>query len=149
MTVFELTHFPVRNHGGELFFTPKDLGIYVSYEDVQEAIRYYNTQPGFRDMPTGYCIRRRSVIGECDVQVVFEAMAYFHSSDYEEEYSRELGLFAEEAEARHSMDTFRQDNAELLASGEFENELLVNRRVIGRREWAEGFVVYTYTESEK
>ena len=96
MTVYELTHLFFRS-GGEPVYSPKGLGLFASTESAEEAVRYYKTQPGFRDAPDAFSVRRRPVYGEVSGGMVFEALVYLHSADYEFEVSAELGLFARRA----------------------------------------------------
>lgn len=63
MTVYELTHLFFRS-GGEPVYSPKGLGLFASAESAEEAVRYYKTQPGFRDAPDAFSVRRRPVYGE-------------------------------------------------------------------------------------
>ena len=95
MTVYELTHLFFRS-GGEPVYSPKGLGLFASTESAEEAVRYYKTQPGFRDAPDAFSVRRRPVYGEVFGGTVFEALVYLHSADYEFEVSAELGLFGAE-----------------------------------------------------
>ncbi len=62
MTVYELTHLFFRS-GGEPVYSPKGLGLFASTESAEEAVRYYKTQPGFRDAPDAFSVRRRPVYG--------------------------------------------------------------------------------------
>ena len=90
MTVYELTHLFFRS-GGEPVYSPKGLGLFASTEIAEEAVRYYKTQPGFRDAPDAFSVQRRPVYGEVSGGMVFEALVYLHSADYEFEVSAELG----------------------------------------------------------
>ena len=115
MTVYELTHLFFRS-GGEPVYSPKGLGLFASAESAEEAVRYYKTQPGFRDAPDAFSVRRRPVYGEVSGGTVFEALVYLHSADYEFEVSAELGLFSAESDAESAgqflnwLEKFHEEN---------------------------------------
>lgn len=71
----------------------------------------------------------------------FEAQVYFHTDDYDYEYSIELGLFADKAAADEAMSTYVQENTALFNVPDLVVEKIVNRCIIDKREWLEGFVI--------
>lgn len=137
MIVYELTHV-FQNHGSEMVCAPKGLGFFPSLEGAEQVMADYRRLPGFCSFPDGFVIRCRSVIGAF-TERLYEALAYFHTEDYAEEYTLELGLFGEESEAERAIQSFRAEN-QLPLGGSWVLELIVNQEVIGRRSWCEGFV---------
>lgn len=140
MTVYELTHLFFRSDG-EPVYSPKGLGLFASAESAEEAVRYYKMQPGFCDAPDAFSIRQRPVYGGVSGGVVFEALVYLHSADYEFEASAELGLFGTESDAESSVARYCTENAALVHARGIIAEEIVNRCPVGRRNWAEGFTV--------
>lgn len=140
MIVHELTHFFSRRDG-YLVFHPLGLGLYTSHNSIQQAIQHYITQPGFRNNPEAFSVRQREVKGFVEGPEIFEALVYFHTDDYEEEYCVELGLFGNETLANEALSTFVQDNSHLFNIPNLIAEKIVNRCVLDRREWDEGFSV--------
>ena len=89
------------------------------------------------------CIRdrRRPVYGEVSGGMVFEALVYLHSADYEFEVSAELGLFGAESDAESAVAQYCTENTALVHARGIIAEEIVNRCPVGRRNWAEGFTV--------
>ena len=113
MTVYELTHLFFRS-GGEPVYSPKGLGLFASTESAEEAVRYYKTQPGFRDAPDAFSVRRRPVYGE---------------------------VFGAESDAESAVAQYCTENTALVHARGIIAEEIVNRCPVGRRNWAEGFTV--------
>lgn len=109
MTVFELSHI-----FGEIVGHACNLGIYSAIEQVENAIQYYITQLGFKDNPDAFSIRERPVEGEYRDGIVYEAMVYFHSENYEFEHTVELGLFGDEKSANEKVEKYCADNQRIL-----------------------------------
>lgn len=138
MVIIELFHLFSRVDGDPVY-SPKALGLFVSRKSAEEAIQYYKTQPGFCDNPDAFSVRRREVQGELFSSTVFEALIYLHSADYEFETSIELGLFLEKKDAQNAVTRYCSENTSLIHARGVAVERIVNGRLIGRREWAEGF----------
>lgn len=143
MILYELNHVFFRNEGA-IWGDSRNLGIYSSVEQVENAIRYYSTQPGFKDNQDAFSVRERPVIGECSDGIVYEAMVYFHSEDYEFEYTAELGLWGDEKTAAAKVEKYCADNSRLLNAKDIIAEKLANKCRIDQRTWFEGFDIYTY-----
>ena len=140
MIIYELTFIFHRLYGC-LHLEPLGLGLYASYDSAQQAIQHYITQPGFRDCPEAFSIRQREIKGFVKNSEFFEAQVYFHTDDYDYEYSIELGLFADKAAADEAMSTYVQENTALFNVPDLVVEKIVNRCIIDKREWLEGFVI--------
>ena len=140
MIVYELTHF-FHWFNGQLILEPLALGLYSSFSSTQQAIQYYITQPGFRDQPEAFSVRQREVNGIVEHQEIFETMVYFHTEDYEYEYSVEIGLFGDEAIAHEALSLYVRENMHLFNIPDLVAERIVNRCILDKREWSEGFSV--------
>lgn len=140
MIVYELTHiFHRYNH--HLIEETAGLGYYASMDSIRQAVPYYITQPGFCDNPEAFAVRQREVKGAVENRTFFEAMVYFHTEDYEYEHTFELGLFGSEAQAQEAVAVFCRENSVLFNFRELIAEEIVNRCILDRREWAEGFTL--------
>ena len=140
MRVYELSHL-FYQHRGEIVSSPKDLGLFYSYENASDAIRYYITQPGFCDNTDAFSIRAREVLGEIANDTVYEGSVYLHSSDYEYEFVAELGIFGDEISANRVVSEYCRDNQVLMHSPKLVVEKCVIKTSIEKREWLEGFSV--------
>ena len=140
MIIYELTFIFHRLYGC-LHLEPLGLGLYASYDSAQQAIQHYITQPGFRDCPEAFSIRQREIKGFVKNSEFFEAQVYFHTDYYDYEYSIELGLFADKAAADEAMSTYVQENTALFNVPDLVVEKIVNRCIIDKREWLEGFII--------
>ena len=140
MIVYELTHLFHRINGS-IVLEPISLGLFSSLDRIKEAMQYYFSKPGFCDNPEGFSIRQREVNGTIANFEIFEAIAYFHTDDYEYEYSSELGLWGKEALSTEAMDLFVQNNRHLFNIQDLIAEKIVNRRILDKNEWAEGFSI--------
>lgn len=140
MVVYELTHIFFR-YANELLYSPKKLGLYYSYENVKKAVQYYCTQPGFCENQDAFSIRERNVSGSIVDNTVFEALIYIHSEDYEFETEINLGLYGEEVFAQNKLIKYCRDNAILINAQNLFFEKIVNRYIVGRKEWSEGFSI--------
>lgn len=134
VTVYHILHFNKNVCG-----STKDVGHYSSKEKANRAIAFLRMQKGFCDVPDGFVIQRCEVehSGEA-LEAVYEAVAYYHTWDYEFEDDIPLGLFAHESEAQERIRQFAEDNPEEISG--VERELIVNRCVLNRILWAEGYV---------
>ena len=138
MVVYELTHIFYRDPDG-LVYSPKHLGLYFSYESVQQAVQYYCTQPGFCEAQDAFSIRERKVSGNIIGNTVFEVLVYLHSANYEFETEVELGIYDDEVTAYNKLNKYCGDNVPLVTAQDLIVEKIVNKRIIEKREWAEGF----------
>lgn len=112
MKIYELVHM----HGAETLadgrFHYGDcamLGCFSSAERVAAAIEKYRCIPGFCDYPNGFVVFAHEV--EEHAVLVYLANVYIHDAEYEFEYSRNLGVFKNEGDARLAVEVFRQDNS--------------------------------------
>jgi len=140
MIIYELTHL-FYQHAGEFVNSPKNLGLYYSYENIRHAIHYYTTLPGFCDCPEAFSIRERIVHGDVVDGIVFEAIVYLHSEDYEFENSIELGLYGDERIAQNKVIRFCEENRSLTSIPKLIIEKIVNKCFVEKREWSEGFSI--------
>lgn len=140
MLIYELTHIFFR-YEGEMVHSPKNLGLYYSYESVQNAIQYYSAQPGFCENQDAFSVRERNVIGNIVDNTVFEVVIYLHSEDYEFETEIELGLYGDECTAQDKLGKYCRENVQLVDAQNLVIEKIVNKCIIGRKEWQEGFSV--------
>jgi hypothetical protein len=140
MVVYELTHIFYRDPDG-LVYSPKNLGLYYSYESVQQAVQYFSTQPGFCEALDAFSIRERDVFGKIIDNTVFEVLVYLHSANYEFETEVELGIYDDEATAQNKLNKYCGDNVPLVTAQDLIVEKIVNKRIIEKREWAEGFSI--------
>lgn len=143
MNIYELSHI-FFCYKGAFVSSSKNLGLFDSYKHTQSAIQYYILKPGFCDNPAGFSIRQRNVIGHLKDNTIFEAIVYIHSEDYEFEFEIELGLFCDENIAREAISTYCVENSSLINCQMLIVEKILNKRIIGRKEWIDGFSVYTY-----
>ena len=141
MVLYELAHIFYRYHS-ELIHSPKDLGLYSTLENAKRAICYYNELPGFCDNRDAFSIRERYVLGEIRDCCVFEAIVYLHSADYSFESEIELGLYAEESAAQTKLQKYCSDNDSLIHATDLVFEGIVNRCLIDRKQWPEGFDIF-------
>lgn len=140
MLIYELTHIFFR-YEGEMVCSPKNLGLYYSYESVQNAIRYYSAQPGFCENQDAFSVRERNVIGNIVDNTVFEVVIYLHSEGYEFETEIELGLYGDEVTAQAKLVKYCRDNAALVTAQNLIFEKIINKCIIERMEWSEGFSI--------
>ena len=140
MLIYELTHIFFR-YEGDMVHSPKNLGLYYSYESVQNAIQYYSAQPGFCENQDAFSVRERNVIGNIVDNAVFEVVIYLHSEDYEFETEIELRLYGDEVTAQSKLIKYCRDNAALVTAQNLIFEKIVNKCIIERKEWSEGFSI--------
>ena len=140
MLVYELTHLFFR-YDDELIHCPKNLGFYYSWESIGRAIQYYCTQPGFCENQDAFSVRERNVSGTITGDVVYEVLVYIHSEDYEIETQIELGLYGDENVAQDRLIAYCRNNAPLIGIQNLVVEKIVNKCIVERREWLEGFTV--------
>lgn len=143
MVLYELTHIFYR-YNGELIHSPKALGLYSTLENANRAICYYNERPGFCDNRGAFSIRERRVLGEIRDCCVFEAIVYLHSSDYSFEAEIELGIYADEPTAQAELQKYRFNNDSIVRATDLFFEEIVNRCLIDRKQWTEGFDIVEY-----
>ena len=140
MAVYELTHLFFRDADG-LVYSPKNLGLYYSYESVKQAIQYYSTQPGFCENLDAFSARERNVLGNIVHDTVFEVLVYLHSENFEFETEIELGLYGDEDTAQNKLNVYCRDNIQLLDAKKLVAERIVNKCIIERKEWPDGFSI--------
>lgn len=140
MIVYELTHI-FHLDDGMIILEPLGLGLYTSFDSVQQAIGYYRAKPGFCDNPAAFSVRQREVQGLISHSEIFEAIVYFHTVDYESEHTIELGLYSDETAAKESLSVYIQMNKHLFDFQNLVIETIVNRCVLNRKEWPDGFSV--------
>ena len=115
----------------------KALGYYATRDDVQKAKEYYLQKPGFSDFPGGFLvIPRESPWVQRDLPF-FETIIYYHTKDFDTEYSSHLGYFPDELHARQAADRFLAQNPGEVPN--MEQEIIVNRCTLNERLWPEGF----------
>ena len=140
MVVYELTHLFFRDADG-LVYSPKNLGLYYSYESVKQAVQYYSTQPGFCDNPDAFSARERNVLGNIVQDTVFEVLVYLHSENFEFETEIELGLYGDEVTAHDKLNVYCRDNAPLGNVQDLVFERIMNKCIVERKEWSDGFSI--------
>ena len=131
--IFELVHIHANADS-------KRLGLYSGAQEISEAIKYYQTQLGFRDFPDGFVTIPHQVISPIeDSNAVYYAEAYYHDADYSLEFVAYLGIFANREDAEERLTQFKRANNRTLAS-DIEVELLAERYILNHRDWPEGFI---------
>ena len=140
MVVFELTHLFFHDADG-LVYSPKNLGLYYSCESVKQAVQYYSTQPGFRENQDAFSVRERNVLGSIVHDTVFEVLVYLHTKNFEFETEIELGLYGDEVTAQNKLNMYCADNAPLGNIQDLIFEKIVNKCIVERKEWSEGFSI--------
>ena len=140
MILYELTH-EFYCYAGELVYSPKKLGLYQTSENVKEAIQYYCTQPGFCENQYAFSAKEKMVHGKIADDTVFEVLIYLHSEDYEFELEIELGLFGDEYTAQSKLNQYCRENSLFLSKNNLIIEEILNRHIVNRREWPEGFSI--------
>lgn len=143
MVLYELTHIFYRYHS-ELIHSPKGLGLYSTLENAKRAICYYNELPGFCNNRDAFSIRERYVWGETRNCCVFEAIVYLHSKDYSVETEIELGLYGDEPAAQAELQKYCFNNDSIVHAKDLVFEGIVNRCLIDRKNWAEGFDIFEH-----
>lgn len=140
MVVFELTHLFFHYADG-LVYSPKNLGLYYSHESVKQAVKYYSTQPGFRENQDAFSVRERNVLGSIVHDTVFEVLVYLHTTNFEFETEIELGLYGNEATAQNKLNMYCANNTSLGNVQDLIFEKIVNKCIIERKEWSNGFSI--------
>ncbi len=140
MIVYELSHLFYRIDGSTIY-SPKCLGVYASYEAARKEIAYFSTQPGFRDNTDAFSVRAVPVMGAVEQDIMFEALMYLHTEDYEFEANIDLGLYGDEQAAHEALQQYCLQNKQLLHTQGLVCEEIKNKCFLGKREWAEGFTI--------
>ena len=138
MIVYELTFFFHRLKGF-LVVEPFSLGLYSSFDSIQLAKKHYISQPGFCDSPEAFSMRRRDVKGVVEHSEIFETLLYFHTKDYAYEYCIELGLYGNKRMAHEALSIFVKDNEHLFYVQDLIAEKIINRHILDKRDWEEGY----------
>ena len=140
MKIYELVHM----HGAETLadgrFHSGDcamLGCFSSAERVAAAIEKYRSIPGFCDYPNGFVVFAHEV--EEHAVLVYLANVYIHDAEYEFEYSRNLGVFKNEGDARLAVEVFRQDNSTRWEADGLIVEWSVDQYTLDEMNCADGF----------
>ena len=140
MNIYELRHLFYKSDCG-LCQSELKLGFFDSMEEVHNALKHYNTQPGFLENPNAYIVRIRKLDGLLDIDEFFEAIMYVYSENYEIESIIDVGLYFDKKDAELALDYHNSLNVVLNANKELNVEYIVNRHKINQLEWREGFTV--------
>ena len=140
MEIYELTHVFFR-YAGKVVHSPKSLGFFYSCYNAKQAVQYYSTQPGFRENKDAFSIKARQVTGKIVNDTIFEVVVYLHTEDYDFEVEIELGLYGDEITAQSKLHRYCYDNLPLLSIPNLVVEKIVNRCVVEKKEWIEGFSI--------
>lgn len=140
MIIYELLHLFFR-HEGDLIMSPKSLGLFYTKNSVSEAIRYFNSQPGFQQNKEAYSIQEKYVHGTILDDTVYHTIVYFHTKDYEYEYDIDLGMYTNKDDASDALKRYCADNSKLLKTTDLVVEKIINKCIVGRYNWPEGFTV--------
>ena len=116
----------------------KDIGYYSSLQKAKETIEALREKPGFRDYPNGFFIVERKSDSVRTERPFYEAMIYYHSPYYETECSTSLGYFDCEDKAAKVIKTFFDQNPNTVPG--FQLETIINKCILDRVDWSEGFV---------
>ena len=118
----------------------KRLGFFSSREKCYEAIKFYLTQPGFKDYPDEFVIKfiEADVDDYNDVPGCFGATVFYLSHEWydgEYDYVTDLGYYssrknAEEAKTRYLCEEYYKEHSEGFCIDNYE---------INKRNWTEGF----------
>ena len=139
MWCFEVSHFNENSDDVKM------IGYFSSLFTANSAIAELKKKPGFCETENGFWLVRRWVDADVSASPLFEALVYYHSTDYSFEHEINLGLFASRNLAEEAMQRFREDNAGFAA--DVEAEFIINRCVIDYMEWAEGFTTEQVQEN--
>ena len=138
MTVYELDHLFV-SADGTFYCDPKGLGMYSTYENALRAMESYKKCPGFQENPNGFSLRERPVLGAEGKNALYEVLVYFHTEDFECETTVELGLYGSEREAGKALEQYCGQTERLLRLDGMIAEKIINKIILDKMEWAEGF----------
>lgn len=140
MKIYELIHV----HGAEMLSDDRFhygemsiLGYFTSREMVASSIERYRHIAGFRDLPNGFTVFEHEIEG--DAMTVYVASYYIHDEEYEFEYSRNLGVFISESDARRAIETFRMNNSANWSIDKLEVELNVDKYILDKMYCIHGF----------
>ena len=120
--------------------TPFGIGLFSSQESASAAIVQLREAPGFCDTPEGFYIIRREIPTESCPTEVYEALLDLHTDNYELDFGERLGFFLTREEALSALQQYHEDNPQEIPN--VEAERIVNRYIIDKPDWAEGFVHY-------
>ena len=140
MTIFEVKY--VYDECG----TPFGIGFFPSRECALVVIDRLSKVSGFRDSPEGFYMLRREIPCEKCPEVVYEALVYYHTKSYEFEDNERVGLFLLRKDAQSALQQFFADNPSKIPNVKIER--ILNRRVIGRVNFAEGFIKGEWYDTE-
>lgn len=140
MIVYELMHL-FHYENDLLFVAPISLGFYSSLASAQDAISYYLTLPGFAQNPHSFLTKQRTVATSLCVTELYEALIYYHTKDYEGEYSVELGLYTDESTAQEAILLYNQNNKQFICPAQLYKEEIINKCILDKKEWSEGFAI--------
>ena len=138
MVVYELTHM-FYYQTGDFVLSPKHLGFFESYAKTRAVVEEYKETPGFCENTKGFSLRRRVVEGDIRDKIIYEVLVHVYSQDSDFEFEVELGLYGEETLAKKTLDIYCAENQELLGSHQFVVEKIINRCIINKKEWIDGF----------
>lgn len=120
-------------HYGEISL----LGFFTSLKKVNSSIERYRNIAGFRDYPNGFTVFEHEIEGE--ETIVYVSSFYIHDAEYEFEYSRNLGVFKCESDARRAIEIFRTNNSANWSKDKLEVELNVDKYILDEMYCIHGF----------
>ena len=126
--------------------TPFAIGFFSSRESALAIIDRLSKVSGFCDSPEGFYTLHREISGESCPEVIYEALVFFHTEDYNPEYNERLGLFLKEEDAEAAVEAYHEDNPQVIPN--VEAERVVNRWIIDRADFAEGFIKGEWYDTE-
>lgn len=142
MIVYELMHV-YYTYQTEIYHSPRLLGFFTNKIEVENAIVFYKTVPGYVDSPNAFVVRSRNVNGEIKNGIIWEALVYSHTFGYEDyAYTAELGLFGNESDASNAVKSYHDDNTDFFSNNPtIEIEEIVNWYQLNQRYCTDGFIV--------
>ena len=78
-------------------------------------------------------------MGVIEPNILYEVLAYFHTEDFECEATVELGLYGSKQEAQKTLSQYCKRNSGLLGLDGMIAEKIINKVILDKMEWAEGF----------
>jgi hypothetical protein len=126
--------------------TPFGIGFFSSRENALAAIDQLSRKSGFCDSPEGFYSMRREITCTCCPEIIYEALIYFHTEDFNLDYGERLGLFLKREDAVAAVEAYHKDNPQLIPN--VEAERAVNRWIIDQADFAEGFIKGEWYDTE-
>lgn len=119
----------------------KKIGYFSSLSSARSAIARLSEKPGFCEKKDSFVITQHNIAGSLPIETLYEALVYYHTNNYSFEYEIVVGIFASLQEAENAMREFKNTNSGFDA--EILVEQIVNRCVIDKANWSEGYTTYT------